>query len=558
MPTQVTDPDILAQLNAPARAPVPSSARVVGDQEAEQRGLYETPRSAAGPRPVTDPNILRQLNGSAPARTRITVGVPFGERLPNDGGMQAPAEEQNALLAALKQRGIDLTRGPSLPPGSQMAQEADNVISAAEQGTTPNIGQHGGNLISNQLEQNDAGEILYRDPQTKQLVPTDSKTQVVLRDPVDGELKVFSRTEDTNENPAVGVARVLAPGLAAGAVTARSAVNAAPKIVPKASDIFSTAKPYYRAFTNEAGKIEIPKETATGIADRLRQSLDKANLIPELALPIYSAIATIEKGERMGGPLTLDRLQSIKRVIGRGFKSPDANIRDAAAVATREIGNIISEVSPEAGQNLKMADAIQSTAYAKRELQQKEAIAGLRTGRAGYGGNAVNNMRQVLSPIVEASIKRRVTGFKPDEIAAMRDIVEGTGAVNALRVVSKAAPTKSFHPVLETLATAGVAPTIGSVANKLASILTGKQIERLNELVAKRSPAYRAAVQKATDRYLKAQTEFAQEPTPNRLAAYVSASRALSSGFNRDGIQITSGQLLKQIAGEQPASAEEK
>jgi hypothetical protein len=37
---------------------------------------------------------------------------------------------------------------------------------------------------------------------------------------------------------------------------------------------------------------------------------------------------------------------------------------------------------------------------------------------------------------------------------------------------------------------------LASAANKLATILTGKQLERLNELVAKRSPEYEKAVAK--------------------------------------------------------------
>jgi hypothetical protein len=78
----VTDPDILAQLNAPQRGPVPSTARVWGDNEAEAAGLYETPSAPSrgtitvrshldrGKKPVTDPALLEQLKAR---RVRLSV-----------------------------------------------------------------------------------------------------------------------------------------------------------------------------------------------------------------------------------------------------------------------------------------------------------------------------------------------------------------------------------------------------------------------------------------------------------------------------------------------------
>jgi hypothetical protein len=226
---------------------------------------------------------------------------------------------------------------------------------------------------------------------------------------------------------------------------------------------------------------------------------------------------------------------------------------------------IMGEVSPTAAKNLRTGDEIHSAALAMQDLQRKEAVAGLRTGRAGYGGNAVNAMRQVLSPIVEASIKGRPGLYKADEIAAMRDIVEGTTPTNMARLVGQASPSKG---IIQTMGSGGLIaalgpmaatiPALGAAANKLATILTGRQIERLKDLVAKRSPAYAEAVQKAVARYEKAQADFASDPSPARLAGYVSASRALSSGLTRDGISMSSGDLLRSISGPVRAPAEEE
>jgi muramidase (phage lysozyme) len=478
------------------------------------------------------------------------------------GQMQPPGAGGQALQSGLERRSLDMTRGPARSPAAQMAGDMANLVPTASQGTTPHIDRYGGQLVSTEAFEDDAGNVLYRDPQTGEVKPTNKDTQVAIRDPSDGVVKVFNRTEATNEGPLTGISRVLAPGLAAGAVTARPALTtAAEKIVPKASDVFSTAKPHYREFTRQASKIEVPAETASGMGNQLRRGLDKIGLDVDMAgAPARSAIGKLENPTE---PMTLDYLQRVKRVAGRGFNSPDKDVRDGAAVITGEISKIISQVSPKAGESLKTADDIHSTARSMRDLQRKSDVAGLRAGRAGYGGNAVNSMRQVLSPIVQRAIEGKTTGFKPNEIAAMREIVEGTGTTNTLRAVGQLSPSKG---IIQTVGAGGAMyaagpaalaiPAIGAVSNKLATILTGKQIERLTELTAKRSPAYAQAVAKAAERFERAQEALLAAPSPKHFAEYVAGSRALSAGLQRDGIQITSGELLKSIQGPMKGAAE--
>lgn len=526
-------PSLLPQMGGPATAAPPSVPQRI--------------RSVAPPAPSAAPKERGLFDHLIPASP---VADRFADNIPG---------ETPQLRSGLENRAQEMTRGEQTSPAANMAIDAGNQLSAASQGTTPHVDAYKGRLLSTEVHQDDAGNILFRDPQTGAMVKTDNAKHVALRDPNDNTVKVFARNEATNESPAVGVSRVLAPGLAAGAVTARPAIAAATNIAPKASDIFSTAKPYYREFTKEASKIEIPAQTATDLGGRIRGALDKANFIEELAPSVYKAVGILEKGE----PLTVDALQNVKRVVGKSFNSPDKNVRDAAAVASSEIGKILSEVAPEAAKNLKTADAIHSTARSVQDLQRKSDVAGLRAGSGGYGGNAVNSMRQVLKPIVQKSIEGKITGFKPDEIQAMREIVEGTMGTNAARMAGQASPAKGLWQVPTTLAgavTLGpavlVLPALGMAGNKLATIMTGKQIDRLKELVAKRSPAYAEAISKATERFEQAQLAVVSNATPAKFAAYVSASRALSAGLTRDGIQITSGQLLKAIEGPVKSAAE--
>jgi len=504
-------------------------------------------------------NFFDQFDGAAKdapatdAPTKITVN-PIADRFVQP---EAPANAP-AMQQGLERTARDMTTGPATSPVQRMAIEHGNTLAAASQGATPNVDILSKNLISTEVFEGDDGSIQFRDPQSGQVMPTDNTKHVVMRDPADNTPKVYAKSAETEESPIVGRARVLAPGMLAGAPTARAALPAAGHIQPKASDIMATAKPSYRAFEQQARATPVP----ANISDRIRGALDDVGLSEEMAgAPIRAALTYLDSGKMT----SLNDLQKVKKIIGHGFANSEKSVRDAAAVASRTLMESITDVAPSAAQNLKHGDAVHSTAMAVQDLQRKGAVADLRKGRAGYGGNAVNSMRQVLSPIVQRAVEGRKTSFKPDEIAAMREIVEGTTATNALRSVGQLSPSKG---IIQTVGAGGAMyaagpaalaiPAIGAASNKLAAYLTSKQIDRLKELVAKRSPEYAKAVQKAVERYERAQMELVNNPTPNKFAAYLSASRALSSGLTRDGIEVTSGALLKAIQGPVKSAAEEE
>lgn len=488
--------------------------------------------------------------------TKFQQPASFAERF------QQPEAEAPGLLPALQERAAAMTRGPEQAPTARMATEFGNVLPAARQGSSPNIDAYNGQMVSPRTTIDEEGNVLYIDPATGGLKPTDSSTQIALRDPADGQLKVYSRTPETDESAAVGVARVLSPGLGAGAPTARPAIGAVAKnIQPRASDIFATAKPHYREFVKEASQIDVPVETAAGMAERIRGALGKANLIPELAQPVYSAVGILDKGE----PLTLDALQNIKRVVQRGFKSPDPNVRDAAGVASKEIVKIIKEVSPKAGKAYQTADEIQSAAYSLRDVQQKEAVAKLQTGRAGYGGNAVNALRQRISPIVQKSIEGRTTGHNPETIGAMERFVHGSPAANTARMVGQMSPSKGSIPTAtaigSTIALGPAAlaiPVLGMSGNRIATLLDRADFDKIKTLIAKRSPAYAEAVKKAVERAERAQVEFASDPSPARRSALMQAAQSLSNGLSRDGVTISTRQVMQGLQGPVRGSAEDE
>ena len=551
------------------RAPVSSSNRVWGDKEAQDAGLYEPTPGRTNPRVVVSKGNL-SFDDLIPS-SQQSGGDLFGQRFEE---FQPPASSAGALQSGLRDRAMVMTRGPAVDPSVSASVDFQNQGIAAGQRTTPNIRAQMANLVSDQVFESDAGTAVFRDPATGQLVEAQDNQHVVMRDPADNRLKVFNRTPNTDEGALSAGGRLMGTGFAAGAVTRRPAIPTPSTPQIRASDILQTARPYYNAFDAQgAAQVANPSQ----VAPRIQGAMDSANVPQHLAEEVYKSVdkslgrsqPAISRADQLQAemnwqtvtppppqPVTLSEMRSAKELVGKSARSPDSRVRQGSAVANREIGNIIQEISPEAAQNLRTADQIFATSKSMKELQNKESIAGLRTGRAGYGGNAVNNMRQVLSPIVEKAIKGETTGFHPNEIEAMRQIVEGTTGANLLRGIGQMSPSKGIIQTGLTFSTLGATGVVGAIANKLANVVTAQQINRLKELVAKRSPAYEAAVQKSLDRYEKAQSAFVNSPSTNKLAAYVAASRQLSNGLTRDGIQVSSGELMRVLQGPMRSPAE--
>lgn len=636
-------------ISAPARAPVQSSPRVWGDDEAKRAGLYESPAgpwSAFQKQPAPTPQI--------PQRAPLRITVPLGERF---GQMQPPSSGAPDLQRGLDQRGLELTRGPQISPAAQMAIGHENALAAASQSTTPDVSQYGGKLISTQAFEDDGGNIHYLDPETKKLKPVNASTQVAIRDPADNTVKVFDRSDATNEGALAGVARVVTNANMAGAPTARASLSAAPRV--KAVDIFQSAKPYYQQFDAIGGKthatsapsvadgyvrfyhggavppaerggtvwatphqeyaqnfrsngkpndvyyidvkkgspeeiaarkwdqldemghtnavgtyrhIELPESYGNAanpigkISERIASRMTKAGATPEVANEVHSIT------NRIGDNPTLSEIQSVRESLAQSASSPIPRVRQAATIAKKELTNIISETSKEAGSVLSKADSIHATASTLDKVERLENVANLRAGPWGLRGNAAEKTKGFLQKILEKFAAQRragdfenksFMGFEPNELAAMKDIVEGGFFEKGARIVGEASPTKGVlrsgmeAGVIAATGPVGLAiPALGLAGNKIAQIITSRGIERLKELIAQRSPAYTEAVQASIQRWEKSQLEFANKSTPAQLAAFISASRALSKGLTRDGVPVTSGQLMKAISGPPKAAAD--
>lgn len=297
-------------------------------------------------------------------------------------------------------------------------------------------------------------------------------------------------------------------------------------------------------------------ETTNALADYIAAKLRQKGAYEHLdgMGNVYGTINLL-RGEK---PTSLDEFRSYLEALNtiRADAAGD-KVGRAASIALGEMRQFLGRTEPSAAAVLERADANYAAGKRAERLDQAGEIAGLRTGRAGYGGNAVNNYRQVLSPIVEKAIKGDRQGFSVEEIQAMRDIVEGSAATNTARVVGQLSPTKGPIATGFAFGTAGTSAAVGAAANKLAAFLTSKQIDRLSELVRKRSPAYQEAVENASSKFFSAADDFAGSPTQANFIKTIVASRSLANGLTRDGIPMSSGKLLEYLQSPGRGAADE-
>ncbi len=189
-----------------------------------------------------------------------------------------------------------------------------------------------------------------------------------------------------------------------------------------------------------------------------------------------------------------------------------------------------------------------------------------------YRGNVGEKMREYLSKIVakadDVLLKdpnantKTITGFHKDEIEAFRQYVD---ARKALRYAAEASPTKGIMRMFMEGAAAHALgpgalaiPGIGYASHVLARILDARQLNVIRDQIARRSPDYAKAVEKAALRWARSHDELVTDPSPNRIAAFIGASRALSSGLTRDGVKITSGDLVKLLSSPSKGAAEDQ
>jgi hypothetical protein len=500
------------------------------------------------------------------------------------GAMQAPAANAPALQAGLRTAATEMTRGPAVPPSSQLATDFMNQGAAAGQGTTPNVAAHQPNLISTEVHQDELGNVLYRDRATGQMVPTDKNKHVVLRDPVDQTPKVFARTSDgitaTDEGRLSAAGRILGTGLATGAPSARAVVPAVTKTVQpgriseEALEAASTALYQSPAIKDLRLKPETVTRITADVVAELKSGTRRFH--PRLADKTFGLLDDAAKTPTEFN--TGDGIDALHRLLGRVTQGADRNDAAAARAAQKALYDkleALSDADVEMGSSAAAASKAFKEARANWSALEKSRTLGVsednalnQAAAAGSGANIDNATRQRIKDLIkkgpDGTSRASRSGYTTDQIAEMQNLVRGDFVGNAARLLGKAAPTgvvsggMSGGAGMLLAGTTGAfgLPAVGWVAKRLGDSMTTAKLSRLQELVRSESPAAKA-LESSSTKWARSFEDLSANPSGAKLAAFMLASRNLANTFNGAGIKVTTSDLIKSLQAPMRSAAED-
>lgn len=291
---------------------------------------------------------------------------------------------------------------PTTSAAERLALDFMNQGSAAGQRTTPNISAQMKNLVSADVHENDAGEILYRDPQSGKLVPTDQSKQVALRDPSDNKIKIFARTPDTDEGVLSSAGRLLGTGLASGAPTSRATslaapVAAAPELRPGQQVVAAANR-----LSESGAPVQVPRAVASDSMS-IQQAGAATSNVPFAGTPLVKA------AER-----TIKQLGEKSDEVSQGFGSGKsvAEAGDTARTAVKDW--ITGESAANASKLYDRVDGLVDPSVKTPLLNTRDTIADIAAKRSAAGLSSGKATDSVLEAV------QRNEGLTYDGVKTLR------------------------------------------------------------------------------------------------------------------------------------------
>jgi hypothetical protein len=345
-----------------------------------QPGAPELPLFVPRAKVATIENFPPMVAPSVPNVPPAALGAPNTGWWNNDP--IAPTPQFSNKLAAAGTQPVAAPVGTPTSPGQRLEIDFLNQGSAASQLTTPITSAHAKNIVSADLHESDAGEIMYRDPVTGHVAPADRKKHVALRDPADNQVKLYTRTPETDESALSALGRLLMSGMGAGAPTARPAVGLA--------------------------RATRPGEEITAAAERLSASgapVQVPRAITTDSMPVQRAAATVRNVPFAGDPLVAGAEKAITQLgnkaseVAAGYGGgTTVGSGDAARTAIREY---ITGVTAQRASKLydrvdNLVDGsrtvpLEVTGGVAREIMTRRGQAGL-----GEGSKAVATVLEAI------------------------------------------------------------------------------------------------------------------------------------------------------------------
>ncbi|MDO9637611.1 MAG: hypothetical protein Q7J44_03620 [Pseudotabrizicola sp.] len=173
---------------------------------------------------------------------------------------------------------------------------------------------------------------------------------------------------------------------------------------------------------------------ALGISNRMSAERINSRLQPSSSAVLDAIVADT------ANPMRIEDIENLRRLTESSIPGTAAPAdRRLAGIMKSEITDYLNNLNDPIADSLREGRDAHRRATAAQSIDDASTKAVRRAASTGSGGNEINAMRQNLRSILDNPRKAR--SFKPEELALMEQVVRGTGGQNALRSLSRLAPT---------------------------------------------------------------------------------------------------------------------
>lgn len=345
-----------------------------------------------------------------------------------------------------------------------------------------------------------------------------------------GQLSPFSVE---GQDRALEMAATITPGSAASRALTGRFVQKQPA-VPTSAELKAATDAGYANM--RASGVEFSAETMRAFVDQTKQKLWSESHSNSTDKKTFALLDELASGPE-GSTVRIDFLDKFRRKLGElaagdesraataAIKGLDAWLdsvgpKDFMVRAPSAEGRAVSTLrNPAAGpttdpaaasravQELTDARGNAATGFRSNVITGIEDTAKMRASAANSGQNLGNTIRQRLANLL--TDEDAIRGFTSEEVAALRQIIDGTATTNTLRILGNlmggggglgsvvsggvagaAAGTAGGNSLLGFLVGMGI-PATGMAMRRAGNALTDRQLLAVDEAVRARSPLYR-------------------------------------------------------------------
>lgn len=282
--------------------------------------------------------------------------------------------------------------------------------------------------------------------------------------------------------------------------------------VPTADDLYAAADENFAAM-RESG-VDYASNAVKSVAEAVKRTLEGEGFDAEVAGKTHRILDKLASPPE-GSVASIKGLHSARRTFGKIAQNfNDPTDQAAASQVIKSLDNFIASAGDDAvvagspsvaSSQLQMGNANYAAAKRSDLLTGIERSADLRAAASNSGRNTGNAIRQRVASALERP--KQISGFSPEEIAALEQISMGTPVQNATRYVGNVlGGGGGLGQMLTSVAGAGTgfaagggpgaaigaaAPmAIGSASKAISNSLTQRALGNADEMVRMRSPLY--------------------------------------------------------------------